>query len=287
MNMNVNAANDPSFVEQARRDLKKIENKGVSKAETLEDLRNTKGKSFKTADLEKLMQKYDPDAYEKYEKIAFTSEGGHTQSGMTFMSRWIDGVKAGFAKDVAKGANGKTATDKNAAKNGVVYEQGKEADKKPTYSINKMSAEDRAALVKQLKNDLAVRKSQLADIVNQMLSKQAGKSKLAGISKLAEIFSPENLKKVSEEDIKKAQEDISEDGYWGVKQTSQRLFDFASALAGDDVDKMKEMQSAMEKGFKKATKAWGQELPGICSDTISAANKLFEDYYASKKAAEE
>ena len=50
----------------------------------------------------------------------------------------------------------------------------------------------------------------------------------------------------------------SEDGYWGVKQTSQRLFDFASALAGDDVDKMKEMQAAMEKGYKMATKAWGR-----------------------------
>ncbi len=37
--------------------------------------------------------------------------------------------------------------------------------------------------------------------------------------------------------------------YYGVKQTSQRLFDFAAALAGDDVDKMKEMQKAMEKGF--------------------------------------
>ncbi len=84
-----------------------------------------------------------------------------------------------------------------------------------------------------------------------------------------------------------AQKDISEDGYWGVKQTSQRLFDFASALAGDDVEKMKEMQAAMEKGFKMATKAWGKELPGICSETMSAANKLFEDYYKSKESVTE
>lgn len=34
-----------------------------------------------------------------------------------------------------------------------------------------------------------------------------------------------------------AQKDISEDGYYGVKQTSERLFDFASALAGDDVER--------------------------------------------------
>ena len=80
-----------------------------------------------------------------------------------------------------------------------------------------------------------------------------------------------------------AQNDIDEDGYWGVKQTSQRLFDFACALAGDDVDKMKEMQKAMEKGFKLATQAWGKELPSICSDTINAANNLFEGYYRSKE----
>ena len=61
------------------------------------------------------------------------------------------------------------------------------------------------------------------------------------------------------------------------------MFDFASALAGDDVDKMKEMQAAMEKGYKMATKAWGRELPSISKDTLDAANKLFDDYYKSKE----
>ena len=89
--------------------------------------------------------------------------------------------------------------------------------------------------------------------------------------------------RLSAEDIAKAKEDVSEDGYWGVKQTSQRLFDFACALAGDDEGKMREMQKAMEKGFKQATGAWGKDLPGICGETKAAANKLFDDYYASKK----
>ena len=43
------------------------------------------------------------------------------------------------------------------------------------------------------------------------------------------------------------------------------------------------MQKAMEKGFKQATKAWGEELPSICKDTIDAANKLFDEYYKSKE----
>lgn len=163
-----------------------------------------------------------------------------------------------------------------AVENGAVYEKSSEPEKKATYSINKMSSEDRAALVEQLKQDDANRRSQLVSLVQQMFSGQAG------VSKLSDLFTPENLKNVSATDIAKAKEDVSEDGYWGVKQTSQRLFDFASALAGDDVEKMKEMQAAMEKGFKQATKAWGDELPDICKDTLAAANKLFDDYYASK-----
>ena len=168
-------------------------------------------------------------------------------------------------------------TEDKASEQGAVYEKSKEPEKKATYSINKMSAEDRAALVQKLKQDEAERRNQLCSLVQKMFTGQAG------VANLADLFSPENLKSVSAKDIAQAKEDISEDGYWGVKQTSQRLFDFASALAGDDEKKMKEMQKAMEKGFKQATGAWGKDLPGICGDTLSAANKLFDDYYASKK----
>ena len=167
---------------------------------------------------------------------------------------------------------------KKAETAGAVYEKSEEPEKKKaTYSINKMSAEDRAAPVQQLKQNELERRNQMCSLVQKMFNGQAG------VSKLADLFSPENLKSVSAKDIAQAKEDISEDGYWGVKQTSQRLFDFACALAGDDEGKMREMQKAMEKGFKQATGAWGKDLPGICGETKAAANKLFDDYYASKK----
>lgn len=174
----------------------------------------------------------------------------------------------------AAGVDSKAAVNNDVA---AVYEKSTEVvDKKAIYSINKMSAEDRAALVQQLKQDQLDRQNQMAELVRKMFNDQAG------VSKLSELFSPENLKDVSAEDIEQAKKDIEEDGYWGIKQTSQRLFDFASALAGDDPEKMKEMQAAMEKGFKEATGAWGDELPDICKDTLAAANKMFDEYYASK-----
>lgn len=165
---------------------------------------------------------------------------------------------------------------------GAVYEKSSGAAKSATYSINKMSAKDRAELASQLKADQESRQSQLVNIVQQMMGKQATSYSIATASDDMWKFLAKGDFTVDAATKAQAQADIAEDGYWSVKQTSQRLFDFASALAGDDVEKMKEMQAAMEKGFKLATKAWGKELPSISNDTLSAANQLFDDYYKSK-----
>ena len=163
---------------------------------------------------------------------------------------------------------------------GAVYEKGQEQGK-GLYSVNKMSKEDRAALVNQLKADSEKRQSQLLDLVQKTISGQVSAYGKATGDDMWKFLASGKFT-VDSATKAQAQEDISEDGYWGVKQTSQRLFDFASALAGDDVDKMKSMQDAMEKGYEQATKTWGKELPDISKKTLEAANKLFEDYYASK-----
>ncbi|MBR6308045.1 MAG: hypothetical protein IKR39_05505 [Lachnospiraceae bacterium] len=164
---------------------------------------------------------------------------------------------------------------------GAVYEKGQEQGK-GLYSINKMSKEDRAALVNQLKADDEKRQAQLLDLVQKTLSGQVSAYGKATGDDMWKFLASGKFT-VDSATKAQAQEDISEDGYWGVKQTSQRLFDFASALAGDDVEKMKSMQEAIEKGYKQAEKTWGKELPEISKNTLDATNKLFEDYYASKQ----
>lgn len=167
----------------------------------------------------------------------------------------------------------------------AVYEKGETESSTKPYTINKMSQEERAALVQQLKADQESRQQSLTNLVQKMLGKQATAYGIAiGDDSIWKIFSDGNVT-VDEAAKAQAQQDISEDGYWGVKQTSQRLFDFASALAGDDEDKMREMQAAMEKGFEQATAAWGKELPDISNQTLDAANALFEEYYKSKANA--
>jgi hypothetical protein len=146
-----------------------------------------------------------------------------------------------------------------------------------------MSSEDRAALVEQLKADQESRQQSLMSLVQSTFTGQASSFSLTVNSDdVWKLFADGNFT-VDEAAKKQAQEDISENGYWGITQTSQRLFDFASALAGDDVETMQAMQKAMEKGFAQATKAWGKDLPQISQDTLSAANNLFEEYYKSKE----
>ena len=147
--------------------------------------------------------------------------------------------------------------------------------------ITKMSESDRAALVKSLKDDLNNQMSRFTNMMTQMFQKQGITASFAKGDDFWKMMASGNYT-VDEKTKAEAQEAISEDGFWGVKQTSQRIFDFAQALAGDDVDTMKKMQAAVEKGFEQAGAAWGGDLPSISGETHDAVNKLFDDYYAKQ-----
>lgn len=145
-------------------------------------------------------------------------------------------------------------------------------------AVGKMSDADRAALVSQLKADVQSRTDQLTSIVTKMLEKQG--VAIGTADDMWKILAGGNFT-VDAATKAQAQADIAEDGYWGVKQTSQRIFDFAMALSGGDQETMEKMRSAFEKGFKQATSAWGKELPSISKDTYDAVEKMFDDYAAS------
>ncbi len=210
------------------------------------------------------------------------------------MSMEISGVQSNTViqhyetKMSVKSADSKVQTDEiNSKENPAVAEESATYEKNDTvsngtYSINKMSQADREKIVEQMKADAVQRQEQLVNLVRKTLAGQ--------ISAFSTVTGDSNWKMLSGGNFTvdaatkaQAQKDIGEDGYWGVKQTSQRLFDFASALAGDNVEQMHKMQAAMQKGFDLATGAWGKKLPGICQDTMDAANRLFEEYYKSKE----
>ena len=154
---------------------------------------------------------------------------------------------------------------------------------KDTAVTGKMSDSERAALVQSLKDDLNNQMSRFTNMMTQMFQKQGISANLSQGNDFWRFMASGNYS-VDAKTKAEAQAAISEDGYWGVSKTSQRIFDFAHALAGDDPEKMKEMQAAVEKGFKQAEEAWGGSLPSICGDTHAAIGKLFDDFYAKNGA---
>ncbi|MGE4319290.1 MAG: hypothetical protein AB7E96_10370 [Deferribacterales bacterium] len=71
---------------------------------------------------------------------------------------------------------------------------------------------------------------------------------------------------------------ISEDGYFGVKKTSQRIFDFVSSMAGNNPEKLAEAKEAVQDGFDKAKGALGGDLPQISNDTYDAVMEKIDSY---------
>ena len=179
------------------------------------------------------------------------------------------------------------ATEKTDGKENVSNVQKPDTDRaefdKDKVVTTKMSDSERASLVKSLKEDLNNQMSRFTNMMMQTFQKQGITVNIANDSNdFWKMIASGNFT-VDSQTKAEAQEAISENGYWGVAQTSQRIFDFAYALAGDDADKMKEMQAAVEKGFQQAGAAWGGDLPSICGDTRSAVSKLFDDYYAKQE----
>lgn len=188
-------------------------------------------------------------------------------NGVTGVTNTYEAYQAG--QTVPKEAEEAKTENKAAEESGVVYEPSKETavdSVKKTYTQN-------TDLVAKLKADQANRQQQLQNIVEQLMTKQGQTYNSA--NGIWSILAGGNLQ-VDAATQAQAQKDISEDGYWGVKQTSDRIIDFATALTGGDPDKIEEMREAFKKGYKQAEKTWGGELPEISKQTYDAVMEKFD-----------
>lgn len=151
-----------------------------------------------------------------------------------------------------------------------------EPSSKDSTSKTTTTSTNRSAIVAQLKSDAEQRMAQMQSLVTKMFEKQG--ITIGTADDMWKMLASGNFT-ADAETIAQAQKDIAEDGYWGVSQTSDRIFDFALALSGGDASKMEEMVKAVEKGFSEATKAWGKEMPSITSDTHSAVMDKFDAWF--------
>lgn len=180
---------------------------------------------------------------------------------------------AGQSKD-ANDSQTVAKTTGNTNDVSVVYESSKNSSTSTTKNNSKVDSQT----IAKLKADADARLSQLKGIVEQLITKQGKVSNTASIWSQFRQGILDGSISVDAATAKQAAEDISDDGYWGVKQTSERILDFAKAITGGDSAKAEEMRAAIQKGFKAATKSWGSTLPDISQRTYDAVMKGIDDW---------
>lgn len=153
-----------------------------------------------------------------------------------------------------------TSKKTDAAEHGVIYEK---------------SDAQRSAIIEKMKADALQQTEQLRSLVESMMKEQG--VQIGTADDMWRFLAGGNFT-VTEAAKAEAQKAISEDGYWGVEQTSERIVEFAKALTGGDTSKIEEMKEAFIKGFKAATAAWGKDLPSISQDTYDAVMEKFDKW---------
>jgi len=88
--------------------------------------------------------------------------------------------------------------------------------------------------------------------------------------------------RVDEATRAKAQELIGEDGYFGVKKVTERIMEFAKALAGSNPSEKEidNLRDGVQKGFDAVAKMFGgfDKLPQVTKDTYDSVSKAFDEW---------
>jgi len=123
------------------------------------------------------------------------------------------------------------------------------------------------------------------DAVRKLLSSALGKDDASG-----QGFWAVRAKgvKLSEADRAQAQQLISEDGFFGVKQTTDRIMGFAKAMVGEGASEAQidRMRAAVQKGFDEVARMFGgfDKLPQVTKDTHAAIMSAFDDWKSGAAA---
>jgi len=188
----------------------------------------------------------------------------------------INGISQAMAANYENAKIGKDTEKKNTETvDNAVAENAAAAYEKSDAAEKKQPVKYDAATIEKMKAEAEMKTAQLRSLVEKMLLKQGQK-----FTTLADAFDmiKEGTIEVDDETAAEAAKEVADDGYWGVEQTSERMFSFAKALAGNDPTKADSMLEALQKGYDEAAKQWGGELPEICQKTLEATKKKLTDW---------
>jgi hypothetical protein len=218
--------------------------------------------------------------------VSILNQGGYRMAVNSITSSTYTSDISTQVKATSQSTDAKTteAAAENANDTGVIYEPS--SSSATTSSSTKTNSKVSSETIAQLKADADARLSQLKGIVEQLITKQGTAANNASIWSQFRQGVLDGSITVDEATAKQAAEDVSEDGYWGVTQTSERILDFAKTLAGGDSSKAEQMREAITKGYQQAAKLWGDDLPEISQKTYDAVMKGIDDWKNEDNASE-
>ncbi len=161
----------------------------------------------------------------------------------------------------------------------VVYEPSKAESTYKTYN-DKGHIYNKAEIDK-LKSLSDAKLNELKNTVKAMLEKQG--YTFEEIESILDSEKSDTGVKIDDETRLKAQEAISEDGFYGVKNTSKRILDFAKHISGDNPEKYEQIKQAIVDGFEAAKEAFGGSLPQISQDTYDQVMKGLDEWAGKDK----
>ncbi len=93
-------------------------------------------------------------------------------------------------------------------------------------------------------------------------------------------------KPITELTPEEASELISDEGFFGITQTSDRVANFVFSFAGDDLELLEKGREGVVQGFEEANKLFGGELPEISYKTQERTLALLDERINSLKNPE-
>ena len=208
----------------------------------------------------------------------------------------VRNISRGYAQYAAQAKNAQNPKDA-AQSSSTQSDAAKQAQQAPAQTTEELSVENEgtketkglsADQVSALKEDLEAQEQTMLNVMIQALTEANDKLQgwlddgvgilnFGGVQIDAARFALPEVA-TNAEDAAKA---IAPGGAWSVDAVSSRVFDLASAIAGDDPEKLSQMRAAVEKGFEQAGMTWkdatGQsKLPDISNQTYNEIMSRFD-----------
>jgi len=206
----------------------------------------------------------------------FSTDGKETKMYMNLSTQTLN-VRSLYVENLPK-----------TEKTGQIIDSAKSLSNKETDSPQqKRSFSDILSIEAQNRRSVDSIEAYIMETVNSIFDKiaeQTGKNFKSQYSEVSitsvnisieiAVGEGENLQDVQNE----LDSMLSDDGYWGVEKTSQRMFDFAHSLVGDNPTELEKAKEAVVKGFEQTKAMFGGELPQISHDTFDATMEKFDNY---------